>query len=402
MISIQEAESVTRGSEELTLEVVRDPLVFAGLRAEWDELLGQSSASIFSSWEWLYPWYRRIAPERELLILVARQRRRLTGLMPLCLNRLRSAGRTVRRISFLGETHVGSEYLDVVARIGFQKQVARAFARQLRGMRRDWDLIDLLDVDSGTATLEELRSEFGPPEFELRVSPRNACPYESFSAGETFENFLPRTARKDNYSRRRSWLRRQPGFRIETVRQPSRVARPLADFFRLHALRWADDGGSQGIAGARTEAFHRDAAELLAELGALRFYTLSVDGRALASVYAIAYRDKFLFYQSGYDPEWRNKSVGLVLLGETFRDCIEAGCREYDFLRGTETYKLDWTTCLRRTVALRIFERGSPGQWLDRQERVSAALRGIVKRTLPSRWVGAIRARRRRRAAVQS
>ena len=78
---------------------------------------------------------------------------------------------------------------------------------------------------------------------------------------------------------------------------------------------------------------------------------MKVGGQAVASVYGILHRDTFIYFQSGYDPEWRNRSVGLVLVGETFKDAIEAGLTEYDFLRGTETYKSDWTTKQRRTVS---------------------------------------------------
>ncbi len=396
----RDMEPAPRPSGELRVQVVREGLSFAGLRSEWGELLDGSDAAVFNSWEWLYPWYRRIAPERELLLLLARSAdARLVGVMPLCLERRHAAGRRVKRLCFLGESQVGSDYLDVVARRGFERSVAQAFATALREMRRHWDVLDLLDFDSESGTLPVLQELFAAPGFRVRISPRYVCPFEAFAPGETFERFLGRTRRKDNFCRRRNWLRQQPGYRLEIERDPARMARPLAEFLRLHALRWASDGGSQGISDAATESFHRHATELLAEGGQARLYTLVLGRRALASVYAIVHRRKFIFYQSGYDPEWRSKSVGLVLLGETFRDCIDTGLAEYDFLRGTEPYKLDWTTQQRRTVAVRIFEPGSAGDWWDRQQRLGTAARGIAKQALPARWVEAIRIRRRRAAA---
>ncbi|HME92435.1 MAG TPA: cellulose biosynthesis protein CelD, partial [Myxococcaceae bacterium] len=48
----------------LRVDMVSDPRGFAALRPEWDELLEASSASIFCSWEWLYPWFARVGWSR--------------------------------------------------------------------------------------------------------------------------------------------------------------------------------------------------------------------------------------------------------------------------------------------------------------------------------------------------
>ena len=61
----------------------------------------------------------------------------------------------------------------------------------------------------------------------------------------------------------------------------------------------------------------------------------------MASVYGVVHKRKFLYYQSGYDPAWRSKSVGLVLLAHTVRDAFAEGLAEFDFLRGDEPYKYD-------------------------------------------------------------
>ena len=158
-------------------------------------------------------------------------------------------------------------------------------------------------------------------------------------------------------------------------------------------MRWAEDGGSQGIRGTAVEAFHRDATEYLAERGKLRLYTMYVEGIAVASVYGLVHRDGFVYYQSGRDPQWQSKSVGMVLVGETFRESLDAGLGEYDFLRGVEPYKGDWVTQERRTVGVRIYRRDGLGAWLTRGERAAGVAKRILKRALPSRMVDALRRR---------
>jgi CelD/BcsL family acetyltransferase involved in cellulose biosynthesis len=382
---------------QLRLQRISDPVGFAALRAEWDELLDSSESGVFSSWEWLYPWFCRVGRERDLQIVTARgDSGKLIGLMPLSLERRHLFGRPVRRLSFLGDARVGSEYLGVIAPKGLEARVAAEIAASIR-TASDWDVFDLLDLPEQSSTLSVFREAFLEPDFVTRLQQRSICPYQSFTASETFDRYLRGTSRRDNYLRRRRWLEQQSGYRIDREGDPERLTLPLAEFFRLHTLRW--EGDSDGVAGPAVEAFHRDAVQLLAERGQVRLYTLRIGDRALASVYAILYGRKFIFYQSGYDPQWRNKSVGLVLLGETFRDCIESGYLEYDFLRGTEPYKLEWATQQRRTMALRIFRKGSVGEWFDRTQRAAAASRKIIQGFLPDRWIERIRARRR--SAVQ-
>jgi CelD/BcsL family acetyltransferase involved in cellulose biosynthesis len=377
------------------IQMVTSVQQFASLRAEWGELMDSSDAGVFNSWEWLYPWHRRIGGDRALHILTSHNDGQLIGLMPLCVERRLILGRTLRRLAFLGDTEVGSDYLDVVARKGHEGAITRAFVETLRESSQAWDVLDLLDIDSESLTVKTLQEVFAGDGFVVEITEGSICPCETFMPGESSEGFLRRTKRYDNYLRRRKWLQKQPGYKLEVTSNPGDVAVSLSEFMRLHSLRWAEDGGSQGITGPEVEAFHRDAAQLLAERGQLRLYTMMVEGKAVASVYGIVHRDTFIYYQSGRDPEWQSKSVGLVLVGETFRDSIDVGLREYDFLRGVEPYKSDWVTKERKTVGVRVYKRGGLGAWLTRSEKASRTFRRTLKKALPGKVVDLLRRGRR-------
>ncbi|XXF80871.1 GNAT family N-acetyltransferase [Myxococcaceae bacterium GXIMD 01537] len=399
MLHETELSQAPHAADWLQVSTLRDVSRMAAMRAEWDALLQESNAGAFNAWEWVYPWCRRVAPERQPFVLMARDRSgTLVGLLALGLDERRVLGRRVRRLAFLGETHVGSDYLDVVARRGAEDAVTRAFASVLRDAEGKWDVLDLTDLREDSPTVAALSEAFA--DREVMLDARYVCPYETLDPRESFDAFLQRTGRRDNYLRRRRWLERQEGYRIERVEAPGELAGPMTEFFRLHASRWAADGGSQGIKGSGVEAFHRDATQYLAERGRLRFYTMKVWGRAVASVYGLVHRGTFIYFQSGYDPSWRHRSVGLVLVGETFRDALAEGLTEYDFLRGTETYKSDWVTKQRRTVSLRIHAASGAGRWFTSAEDAARRMRGAVKQVMPERFVERVRRLRRRRAAV--
>ena len=391
---------VDAASGPLVVERVDGGAGFAALRGEWEALVDRGQVSPFSRWAWLYPWWRRLHPERTPVVLVARDGEgTLRGVLPLALEICHSGGVPARRLSWLGEDAVGSDYLDVVCAPGDEPHLGRVFGEWLVRAKAHWDVLELKDVEVGSPGTTALLGAL-PSTYRISRATRFTCPVRVFSPGEPFDAFLRRTARRDNYLRRRKWLEKQAGYALEVASAPAGLAAPLGNFFHLHARRWASDGGSQGIRGPRVEAFHRDATRLLAESGLLRLYTLKVGGEAVASVYGILDRGTFHYYQGGYAPEWAAKSVGLVLVGETFRDAIESGCTRYDFLRGTEPYKSDWVDAARQTESICALAPSLSARAWAASLQMRRAGRGVVKSLLPARVKETIR-RKRRQAAVR-
>ncbi|HEX9103229.1 MAG TPA: GNAT family N-acetyltransferase, partial [Polyangia bacterium] len=140
---------------------------------------------------------------------------------------------------------------------------------------------------------------------------------------------------------------------------------------------------SEGIVGAATRRFHREAARRLAARGWARVYVLHVAGAPRAALYGFAHGDRFAFYQAGYDPEWRQRSVGTVLLGHVVRECFAERRREYDFLRGSEPYKLKWANGWRETVRLRARDSSLRALLHDAGRTAYWRLREAGKRALP-------------------
>lgn len=376
----------------LALGVVGDAAGFAALRHDWGALLEDSGAGVFNSWGWLYPWYRRLAPGLTPFVATARDGDgRLVGVLPLGVERRWVAGRPVRRLGFLGDRAVGSDYLDAVAARGREEEVLRAFGGLLFQRRDEWDILDLTDLDADSPTAGLLRAAAASEGLASRTAERYGCPFERFEPGEGFESFLERTRRRENYLRRRRWLERRPDFRVSAASSPAELPEPLSEFFRLHAARWNGSRDCGGFAAPAVQAFHRDATRLLAEGGKLRLYTLRLGARAAAAVYGLVHGGRFYFYQSAYDPAWKDRSVGLVLLGAVFEDALRLGAREFDFLRGDEAYKSDWASLKRSTVRVRVFAPGGPGAWAAAAEDASRRALRSLKSLLPEGVVEAVR-----------
>ena len=107
---------------------------------------------------------------------------------------------------------------------------------------------------------------------------------------------------------------------------------------------------------AHIRAFHRALVERAARSGRLSLTFLTLGGRDVACEYGFRHADKLYAFQSGLDESAPFESPGLVLQAIVLEeDVFGGGLREYDFLDGTEDYKLRWATGRRRLFDVEVF-----------------------------------------------
>jgi CelD/BcsL family acetyltransferase involved in cellulose biosynthesis len=164
--------------------------------------------------------------------------------------------------------------------------------------------------------------------------------------GHTWESFL--AARSRNF---RSQVRRKERAlvgghcaKIRATATREEVGADVAAFFRLHAARWDEREGGSRLTSPTVHAFHSDFAAAALARGWLRMSFLEVDGVAVAALYGWRIGGRYAYFQTGFDPAWADRSVGLVLMAHTVREAIEEGAEEYDLLLGGETYKARFAT----------------------------------------------------------
>ena len=378
----------------LRTEVVRDPAGLLRLRGDWSALCaGARSGCLFLSPEWLIPWWEHFGAGRQLSCVAMFECERLVGFLPLFSEVVRLAGVPVRRVAFLGDGATGCDYLDVLAAPGGEVEVRAAALVALGEL--PWDLCDLDGLWRDSPTALHLAQLFpngravrasaaglggAPAEVVRDARLRFVCPHIPLAG--SYQEYLQGLGRRENLRRREKWLFRQPGVSIDVARTPEEARIAVERFLELHRARWAVEGGSDGLADAWHEAFHRAAVQELAERGWLRLYTLFAARRPVASVYGVVHGGKFLYYQSGYDPAWASKSVGLVLLARTVQEAYAEGLHEFDFLRGNEAYKAQWARAERWTIQMRLW-RGSRGKAVRAAQQAALFARESVKAALP-------------------
>ena len=132
--------------------------------------------------------------------------------------------------------------------------------------------------------------------------------------------------------------------------------------FQLNEKRWAQKGkaGSLGTSTLLSQ-FHRQIAPILLQKDWLRFYCLWLNNEIAGVLYCFQYKDKISYYNSGFNPSLPKYSLGTVLIACCIEDAISEGIKEFDFLRGSEPYKYNWTGEDRKNIRLQIINRSFRG-----------------------------------------
>lgn len=339
----------------LHTEIYTGDEAFDDLAAEWDLLLEASRQhAYFLRRHWMQTWWQTFRPPHShLFIITCRDADdRLVGLAPFYWRQRTSAGiHHLREILFLG-TGVftqTSEYLDLIARRGHEREVGLSLAAALKA-EADWDRLWLSEVPAASVTLPHFEQALG------RTPETTVCGTAHYVDTDTtwsvFKQTLGRTTRQ-NTQRLARRLFENYACEFRRVATADELERGMAALVRLHQARWRmkDEPGSFALPGV--ERLLREAARDALTEGRLRLWTLSVNGEVAAAQLAFLDSDTAHCFQVGFDPAYAEASIGKVMLMLCIKDCVEdPAVRKYDFMSGDQPYKLCWAKATRQSLRL--------------------------------------------------
>jgi CelD/BcsL family acetyltransferase involved in cellulose biosynthesis len=368
----------------LAVETIDDLCAFENLKDEWQALVeSRPSTPIFLTWEWLFTWWRHLAEGRRLSILAIRDHGELIAVAPLCVappDLLRA--RLFSSIQFLGTGSVGSDYLDLIVRPGYEEAAEEVLSNHVAALRRP---LNLTQVERGPSSAARVAERLSANGWRVQKAETNVCPFIPL-AGHTWESYLATLGSEHRYNFRRKWRRLQQDHtvRFEQVVTAAQRSEAVDLVIKLHNQRWQERGGSNAFHTRALVEFHREWSVIALDRGWLRLYVLRLNDVPVGSLYGFFYRDTFYFYQAGFDPAYAKYSVGLVMMGLAIRRALEEGAGEYDLLHGSEEYKSHWS---RETRSLGRLELDPPGVqgWISQSMlQFGRNAKQIVRRNQPA------------------
>ena len=375
----------------LNFRRVSSPSEFEKLASAWRELAASTDRpAVMLDPQWLVPWWSHYGGQHELSIGLFEKDGQLVGLAPFFVrSQSYPAGLKFRRLEFLGaaagaEDAVGSEYLDVLARPGFEQAVIDACTRHMcNGGFGDWQEC-VLEAMTETALGHALAPALS----------RRACLIERSVFEQVPYVVLP--ARWDDYLATFSKKRRQalryavrdferwagPGrWRRHHATDTSSLEAGLKILVDLHSRRWVADGEEGAFSSRRFRAFHEAAAREALAAGTLDLNWITVGDEPVAVQYNLIDGKAVRFYQCGRNPDVpKQVRLGIFMLVLSIQDAIARGCSEFDFLGGEAPYKSLFATHTRTLMRVRA------ARWSAREGvfQTLKAVRRVGRQLMPA------------------
>ncbi|MBD3290019.1 hypothetical protein GF337_14520, partial [candidate division KSB1 bacterium] len=140
-----------------TIDLIQTENNFAKMQQEWNALLRDSvSASVFTTWDWLFSWWQTFKGSHQLFILKASDKDgRLVGLAPFFIKKIHCG---IRILSFIGsDSSVASDYLDIIVHRDVGMSLRKELFQYIFEQRKEWHLIVLSNLMPGSPTVEALK-----------------------------------------------------------------------------------------------------------------------------------------------------------------------------------------------------------------------------------------------------
>ncbi len=366
--------------------VVSGEAGFDALAKEWDGLLEESQQRVyFLRWAWTRAWWRAFKPAgSRLMIITCRDTQgRLVGLAPLYVAQRRTAGIPhVRELMFLGTGIYAqtSEYLDLIARRGSEREVAETVVGHLQAST-DWDRLWLNEIPAASTVFPYFYNALG---FAAQVEPCNHSHHiDTTTDWETFCHSLSRSTRKHLTRQTRRFLEKR-NWEFKRICEAQDVEPAMDALVRLHQARWTSKGEPGSFALPGVEALLREAAQRALAGRQLRLWTLRLDDEIVAVRLAFFDNGIVHAFQGGFDPVYAKDSLGSVMLGLCIKDCLgDAEVCEYDFMGGTDSYKDWWTKSGKETISLTCLRSGIRSLAYASIGRATRAGKSLLRATVP-------------------
>lgn len=352
------------------------------LQPQWNVLVERAAnVTVFSTWEWQSTWWKHYGASNELRVIGVFDADRLVGLLPLYVKRRPLApGISVREICLVGAGgDTSPDYLGAAIDPEHEREVAATLAARVTDRRSGWDVLNLTDMSPGIF-LDALAERLRNAGVETRVS--TCSTIQIAKLPPTWEGYLAAMHRDRRY--RVGKLRRGAAKNLEIqFRLPQNEAEARAavdDLIALHRKRWESKDEAGAFRSPSYVGFHREVIEKCNLHDWIRLYRVEVAGKTAAIFYCYRYRGDILYFQSGFDPDLAQFSLGQVLMGLAIESAIGEQATVFDLLKGEHPYKNSWSNDERTTFNLVAHNRSLLGQLHLLRHKLGSLKRSALRR----------------------
>jgi Acetyltransferase (GNAT) domain len=215
--------------------------------------------------------------------------------------------------------------------------------------------INLEQISRRSTTLKSLKVAGIKAGYIAAERPEDNLPYIKIQEGEISNWLGVNSLMVDEYKHKLQKLLASKRIAFITNPDSPMQSRVLAEAREAQILRWRHRGSRSNWEAEERNNFIRKLVKYSSASGTLRLFVLLIDGEFAAMRLAFAGGDTIYDWATAFSARFKRHSPGAILLLLALEECVNWGTiQNYDLLRGTESWKFDWTTRWRETDTLQL------------------------------------------------
>jgi hypothetical protein len=316
---------------------------------------------------------------KQLFIITVMENDTLLGIVPLYLNKSQKIFQ--KEIAFLGSNIVCSDYLDFILLKGREEDLLSATASLLKVNGECWDVLRFSDMPSDSKPLSFIESFSKDGSIKVNKN-YTVCYYIDLKSpwDEIFSAYSPMI--KNTIRQKTKKLRKFNGAEFYEVSNGDDVNNYFLELVRLNKLRLKTKGIQSPFYQEYFLDFQKRAIKELYNKGMAKLYFLKVAEKLIAGIYILTHKNKFYFYQSGFDPAWSQLSPGTLLFNHVIKESHSKKAVEFDLLQGEEEYKSHWAKKRRINIEVKIYNSNVKGRLLKYFDGGNVYLRKLKRQLM--------------------
>ncbi len=313
-------------------QIIKGTEIFKELAQEWDSLARRGMTDTpFQTLAYQESWWRNLHPQGSELnsIITRSDDHQLAAIACIYV----TEDGVVRFNGCVEET----DYLDLITEARHAEEAWKLiFDCLLSDEYPNWRLLELCNVPAVSPSRNILSNLSEATGHCLVESVNEVCPIINLPGN--FDAYLQMLDSKQRREIRRKLRRAEAaGAEVHLVGADDNIEEAVNEFLELlqkstfEKRDWLNDG---------RRALFLEVARAAQKAGTLQLCFIKISEQNAAALFNFDYSDRIWVYNSGLDPEaFGNLSLGVVLTAKAIEWAIENDREEFDFLRGSETYK---------------------------------------------------------------
>lgn len=291
-------------------------------------------------------WWNTFKNGKRLYFFSYREKGEHIGLFPLYKTKVGP----FRELRFIGQPLSGDR-MDFVLRPGREKEVLTIFVKDLFA-DSSWDILALREFSPLSNHLYLFCQILAGQQKRYKMVEDHPCFYVPTDQFKNYEAYYKTTSpsTKKNYRLSKNRIEKEKNITWEIRNEIDDTS--ISEMAELDLKK-----SSRGGKGASFFNFenHEHLLKNLAGKGNMRFFAFRINRRLAAFLLSFIYDNRMLAYIMAFDKNYAKLSLGNQVFHRAIGNSIEDGFKEFDMLRGGDTYKHKFCKNFRENRRINVY-----------------------------------------------